>query len=71
MNHIIGVSPHESSLQPDIIPYPEVRQALERHFAEVLAALPPEDSDPEGVAKREAAMKQYRMELADLQYKSH
>jgi len=54
-----------------IIPYPEVRQALERHFAEVLAALPPEDSDPEGVAKREAAMKQYRMELADLQYKSH
>ena len=54
-----------------IIPYPEVRQALESHFAEIIASLPPEDSDPEGVAKREAAMKQYRKELTELQYKAH
>jgi NAD(P)-dependent dehydrogenase (short-subunit alcohol dehydrogenase family) len=54
-----------------IIPYPEVRQALEMHFGDVLASLPPEDADPEGVAKREAAMKQYRTELAQLQYKTH
>lgn len=39
-----------------IIPYPEVRAAMKAHFDVVLAALPPEDSDPEGVAKRQAAM---------------
>jgi len=54
-----------------IIPYPEVRQALENSFAEVIAALPPEDSDPAGVAKRAAAMEQYRKELTEQQYKPH
>lgn len=54
-----------------IIPYPEVRQILENHFAEIIAALPPEDVDPEGVAKRRAAMEQYRREYQDLQYKVH
>lgn len=54
-----------------IIPYPEVRGALENHFAEIIAALPPEDSDPDGVSKRQAAMVQYRKELAELQYKTH
>lgn len=53
------------------IPYPEARQTLEKHFAEVLACLPPADADPEGVAKREAAMKQYRKELMEKQYKVH
>lgn len=53
------------------IPYPEARQTLERHFAEVLSCLPPPDADPEGVAKREAAMKQYRKELMEKQYKIH
>jgi short-subunit dehydrogenase len=57
--------------RPYIIPYPEVRQALKNHFAEILAALPPEDADPEGVAKRRAAMEQYRRELMDQQYKIH
>lgn len=54
-----------------IIPYPEARQVLENHFAEILAALPPQDADPEGVAKRRAAMEQYRRELQELQYKVH
>jgi NAD(P)-dependent dehydrogenase (short-subunit alcohol dehydrogenase family) len=54
-----------------IIPYPEVRRALEKHFAEILDSLPPEDSDPEGVAKRQAAMEQYRRELTQHQYKVH
>jgi short chain dehydrogenase len=39
-----------------VIPYPEARTQLRASFEAVLAALPPEDSDPEGVAKREAAM---------------
>lgn len=51
------------------IPYPEARKPLERHFADVLASLPPEDADPEGVRKRQLAMEQYRRELAELQYK--
>lgn len=57
--------------RPYIIPYPEVRQVLENHFAEIIAALPPEDADPEGVAKRRAAMEQYRKEYQELQYKVH
>lgn len=53
------------------IPYPEARKPLENHFEEIIAALPPEDSDPEGVARRQAAMLQYRKELQELQYKVH
>jgi NADP-dependent 3-hydroxy acid dehydrogenase YdfG len=53
------------------IPYPEARQPLENHFREIIASLPPEDADPEGVARRQAAMEQYRKELAAQQYKVH
>jgi NADP-dependent 3-hydroxy acid dehydrogenase YdfG len=42
-----------------IIPYPEARAGLKAQFDAVLAALPPEDADPEGVAKRQAAMARY------------
>lgn len=42
-----------------VIPYPEARAGLKAHFDAVLASLPPEDSDPEGVAKRHAAMSKY------------
>ena len=52
-----------------IIPYPEVRAALKAHFDTVLAALPPEDSDPEGVAKRQAAMARWVQER-QAQFKS-
>src|SRR5882672_10049818 len=42
-----------------VIPYPEARPSLREGFDAVLAALPPEDSDPQGVAKRKAAMSRY------------
>jgi len=45
-----------------IIPYPEVRAALQAHFDAVLAALPPQDSDPEGVARRGQAMARWVQE---------
>lgn len=48
-----------------IIPYPEARAGLKAHFDAVLASLPPEDSDPEGVAKRRAAMAKYAAERAE------
>jgi len=43
-----------------IIPYPEARKGLEMGFKQVLDALPPEDTDKEGQAKRHAAMMKYR-----------
>jgi len=42
-----------------IIPYPEARRGLEATFKQVIDALPPEESDPAGVAKRHAAMLRY------------
>jgi NAD(P)-dependent dehydrogenase (short-subunit alcohol dehydrogenase family) len=42
-----------------VIPYPEVRASLKASFDAVLAALPPEDSDAEGVARRRAAMARF------------
>ncbi|MEJ2760461.1 MAG: SDR family NAD(P)-dependent oxidoreductase [Gammaproteobacteria bacterium] len=48
-----------------IIPYPEARGMLQNHFNEILACLPPDDADPEGVAKRQAAMERYRHERAE------
>lgn len=53
-----------------VIPYPEARAALKTHFDAVLASLPPEDSDREGVAKRQAAMAKYIAERA-AQTKKH
>nr|WP_166175669.1 SDR family NAD(P)-dependent oxidoreductase [Altererythrobacter segetis] len=42
-----------------IIPYPEARGLLEAKFQQVLDALPPPESDPEGQAKRNEAMTNY------------
>ena len=42
-----------------VIPYPEARASLNVVFRDVLAALPPEDADPQGVAKRNAAVARY------------
>ncbi len=46
-----------------IIPYPEEREALERHFNEVLDSVLPIEADPEGVRKRKGVM-QALMETA-------
>lgn len=39
-----------------IIPYPEVRDGLERHFGEILSAVPPLSSDPDGARQRSEAL---------------
>jgi short-subunit dehydrogenase len=49
-----------------VIPYPEARAPLQASFDAVLAVLPPEDADPEGVARRTAAMQRYRREREEL-----
>ncbi|MEX2525308.1 MAG: SDR family NAD(P)-dependent oxidoreductase [Gammaproteobacteria bacterium] len=48
-----------------IIPYPEAGAMLRQHFDDILACLPPEDADPEGVARRAAAMERFRRERAE------
>jgi hypothetical protein len=42
-----------------VIPYPEARASLQAAFDAVLAALPPEDSDRQGVPRRQAAMARF------------
>jgi len=49
-----------------IIPYPEARKGLEAGFEQVLDALPSEDSDRDGQAKRNLAMQKYREARAAL-----
>jgi len=39
-----------------IIPYPEVREGLEKHFQAIIDAVAPIDSDPEGARKRVEAL---------------
>jgi NAD(P)-dependent dehydrogenase (short-subunit alcohol dehydrogenase family) len=53
-----------------VIPYPEARASLRAAFDAVLAALPPEDSDPEGVAKRKAAMERFVRERQEREKKA-
>lgn len=42
-----------------VIPYPEVREGLEQHFAEILNAVAPLESDPEGASARSAALAEW------------
>ena len=44
---------------PYIIPYPEVREGLERHFAEILASVAPLDYDPDGARQRSEALAEW------------
>jgi len=45
-----------------LIPYPDAAASLIRHFQEVLAAVPDESTDPDGVAKRTAALRDWAPE---------
>jgi len=42
--------------QAYIIPYPEARGGVEAHFQNILAAIPPVETDPEGAKKRTEAL---------------
>ncbi len=43
-----------------IIPYPEVREELERHFREIIDSVAPMESDPEGARLRVEALANWR-----------
>ena len=53
-----------------VIPYPEARGSLQASFDAVLASLPAPDSDPEGVARRQAAMARFVQERQDREKKA-
>lgn len=44
--------------QLHIIPFPEEKEALERHFKVIVDSVLPLEADPEGVKRRQAAMKE-------------
>jgi NAD(P)-dependent dehydrogenase (short-subunit alcohol dehydrogenase family) len=47
-----------------IIPYPEVREGLETHFAAIVASVLPLDQDPVGAKKRTEALRAWQREFA-------
>ena len=47
-----------------IIPYPELKAGLERHFKMILNSVLPMEADPEGVKKRNEAMQTWRGDRA-------
>ncbi len=46
------------------IPYPEVREGLEKHFKAILDAVPPLESDPEGARRRTEALQNWARDRA-------
>ena len=49
-----------------IIPYPEVREGLETHFAAILDSIPPIESDPEGARMRTEALANWARDRAKM-----
>jgi hypothetical protein len=45
-----------------IIPYPEAKEGLQKHFQEIADSVPPLESDPEGVKQREEALRAWAAE---------
>jgi len=43
-----------------VIPYPEVREELEKHFRDIVDSVPPMESDPEGARQRVEALANWR-----------
>jgi len=42
-----------------IIPYPEVKEGLEKRFAEIIASIPSVETDPDGVQRRSDALRKW------------
>jgi len=48
------------------IPYPEVKEGLEKHFKAILDAIPPMDFDPEGARQRSEALRNWARDRAKM-----
>jgi hypothetical protein len=47
-----------------VIPYPEAKEMLRRHFDQIVDAVPPMETDPEGARKRTEALKNWAADRA-------
>ena len=48
------------------IPYPEVKEGLEKHFKAILDAIPPMESDPDGARQRTEALRNWARDRAKM-----
>ena len=48
------------------IPYPEVKEGLEKHFKAILDSIPPVESDPEGARQRTEALQNWARDRAKM-----
>ena len=71
--HIHGMEPVElaehvkraiETGQLYVIPYPEAREGLRKHFDEIVGAVPPMEADPEGARKRTEALQNWATDRA-------
>ena len=71
--HIHGMDPVElaehvkraiETGQLYVIPYPEAREGLRKHFDEIVGAVPPMEADPEGARKRTEALQRWAADRA-------
>jgi len=71
--HIHGMEPEQladfvkdgiEKNQLYIIPYPESKEMLQKHFAEIVDSVLPMEADPEGARKRVAALQQWAADRA-------
>ena len=49
-----------------VIPYPEAREGLRKHFDQIVGAVPPMEADPEGARKRTEALQNWAASRARL-----
>ena len=73
--HIHGMEPEvlaghiKAAVEADqlyCIPYPEVKEGLEKHFKAILDAVPPLESDPEGARQRTEALRNWARDRAKM-----
>ncbi len=73
--HIHGMEPEvlaghiKTAVEQDqlyCIPYPEVKEGLEKHFKMILDAVPPMESDPEGARERTEALRNWARDRAKM-----
>ena len=71
--HIHGMEPVElaehvkraiEAGQLYVIPYPEAKEILRKHFDEIVGAVPPMEADPEGARKRTEALQNWAADRA-------
>ncbi|HLB83384.1 MAG TPA: SDR family NAD(P)-dependent oxidoreductase, partial [Steroidobacteraceae bacterium] len=71
--HIHGMEPVElaehvkraiEAGQLYVIPYPEAKEMLRKHFDEIVDAVPPLEADPEGARKRTEALQRWAADRA-------